>query len=276
MPSIRAARRLPDPCAAPVPCSLAAVVTAIGSDGFAAALLRHLDGLIGAHACTLYRAAGHGLREIGAAGAAAAPPHGLWRLMLQAGVPGPQLDILPAAASADPAMRGRILLRGGTAASGCCAVIVPAPRDRPLQDGEVGALRQGAALLVSLIAKHAELVERRPNLPPALSSLPEIQDCILAATDLSRREAEVCARALYGMTSIGIALDLGIGKESVMTYRKRAYQRLGIGSQRELLMRYLALWSDADRGGEETAARPSPTAGLLSPGRRTATRPAAA
>ena len=31
---------------------------------------------------------------------------------------------------------------------------------------------------------------------------------------------------------------------ALMTYRKRAYQRLGIGSQRELLMWYLTLWSD--------------------------------
>ena len=28
-----------------------------------------------------------------------------------------------------------------------------------------------------------------------------------------------------------------------MTYRRRAYQRLTIGSQRELLMWYLALWT---------------------------------
>src|SRR5207248_737958 len=92
-------------------------------------------------------------------------------------------------------------------------------------------------------AQHIEIQVGKPNLTPALTSLDEIQKCIRSATDLSRREAEVCARLLYGYSHCGIALDLGIGKETVMTYRKRSYQRLGIGSPRELLMWYLALWS---------------------------------
>ena len=48
---------------------------------------------------------------------------------------------------------------------------------------------------------------------------------------------------LYGLSTVGIALDLEIGEESVKTYRKRAYQRLRIGTERELLTWYLALWS---------------------------------
>jgi DNA-binding CsgD family transcriptional regulator len=51
---------------------------------------------------------------------------------------------------------------------------------------------------------------------------------------LTTREVEVCARALLGMTVEGTALDLGIACTSVATYRKRAYQRLGISSQNEL------------------------------------------
>jgi DNA-binding CsgD family transcriptional regulator len=112
-----------------------------------------------------------------------------------------------------------------------------------LSDSEIEGLRAIADLLIALIARHVDLSLSRPNLTPALTSLEEIYNCVVAATDLSRREGEVCARILYGLSSCGIALDLGIGKESVMTYRKRAYQRLGIGSQRELLMWYLGLWS---------------------------------
>jgi len=52
-----------------------------------------------------------------------------------------------------------------------------------------------------------------------------------------------CSRILYGLSSIGISLDLGAGEESAKTYRKRAYQRLRIGSERELLHWYLAQWS---------------------------------
>lgn len=51
---------------------------------------------------------------------------------------------------------------------------------------------------------------------------------------LTAREIEVCARALLGMTVEGTGLDLGIATTTVATYRKRAYQRLGISSQNEL------------------------------------------
>src|SRR5262249_55197346 len=94
------------------------------------------------------------------------------------------------------------------------------------------------------------------RLAPALSSLPAISQCLHDAGELSQRETDVCARILYGLSYYGIALDLGIGKESVMTYRKRAYKRLGIGSQRELLIWYLARWSSrAEVTPSITAAR---------------------
>lgn len=51
---------------------------------------------------------------------------------------------------------------------------------------------------------------------------------------LTRREQQVCARATVGMSVEATALDLGIAKTSVMTYRKRSYQRLGITSVHEL------------------------------------------
>jgi DNA-binding CsgD family transcriptional regulator len=48
------------------------------------------------------------------------------------------------------------------------------------------------------------------------------------------------------MSHLGIALDLNVGEETVKTYKNRAYQKLGIGSQRELLMWYLSLWNPFD------------------------------
>jgi len=100
-----------------------------------------------------------------------------------------------------------------------------------------------SGLLVSLLAKHAEILAHRPNPALALATLEEIEGCVSAMTDLPRREGEVCARVLYGMSTAGIAVDLGVGEESVKTYRKRAYQRLRMGSERELLNWYLGLWS---------------------------------
>lgn len=61
---------------------------------------------------------------------------------------------------------------------------------------------------------------------------------------LTTREREVCERIVLGYTSIGIGLDLAIGLSSVLTYRKRAYDKLGISSQNELF----ALCLDAARG----------------------------
>jgi DNA-binding CsgD family transcriptional regulator len=51
---------------------------------------------------------------------------------------------------------------------------------------------------------------------------------------LTAREREVCERVILGYTSIGIGLDLEIALSSVHTYRKRAYEKLGIGTQNEL------------------------------------------
>jgi DNA-binding CsgD family transcriptional regulator len=55
---------------------------------------------------------------------------------------------------------------------------------------------------------------------------------------LTPREREVLARVMLGMTSQGIALDLGVGLNTVLTYRKRGYARLGVTGQAELF----ALW----------------------------------
>ncbi|HET8696195.1 MAG TPA: helix-turn-helix transcriptional regulator [Gammaproteobacteria bacterium] len=51
---------------------------------------------------------------------------------------------------------------------------------------------------------------------------------------LTRRERQVCARAAMGMSVEATARDLRIGKTSVLTYRQRAYQRLGVASPFEL------------------------------------------
>ena len=51
---------------------------------------------------------------------------------------------------------------------------------------------------------------------------------------LTAREKDVCRRILDGFSSEAIAGELGIALNSVFTYRKRAYEKLGIASQNEL------------------------------------------
>jgi len=100
-----------------------------------------------------------------------------------------------------------------------------------------------AGMLMSILAKHLEVRRDHASLGQALTVLGDIEDCITGTMLLPRREAQVCSRILYGLSSAGIALHLDVSEETVKTYRKRAYQRLGIGSERELLNWYLRLWS---------------------------------
>ena len=55
------------------------------------------------------------------------------------------------------------------------------------------------------------------------------------APSLPARELDVCVSIVNGVTSEGIALALNVSIDTVFTYRKRAYARLGISSQNELV-----------------------------------------
>lgn len=61
--------------------------------------------------------------------------------------------------------------------------------------------------------------------------------------DLTPREQDVCRRILSGFSSEAISQSLGISLHSILTYRKRAYERLGISSQSELFAIVLRLLS---------------------------------
>ena len=51
---------------------------------------------------------------------------------------------------------------------------------------------------------------------------------------LTRRERDVCIAILLELSSECIARELAISLNSVLTYRRRAYQRLYVTSQNEL------------------------------------------
>ena len=51
---------------------------------------------------------------------------------------------------------------------------------------------------------------------------------------LTRRERQICARAAIGLSVEATAIELGIAKTSVVTFRQRAYRRLGVTSPFEL------------------------------------------
>jgi DNA-binding CsgD family transcriptional regulator len=89
----------------------------------------------------------------------------------------------------------------------------------PFGAAELQAIDTQAPLLAALALERIEALATRLH---------------AVGSTLTQRERAVLARVLAGMTSEGIALDLGIGLASVLTYRKRAYARLGVTSQAEL------------------------------------------
>jgi DNA-binding CsgD family transcriptional regulator len=138
-------------------------------------------------------------------------------------------------------IRERLLLCGDVAAAGFGLSILRSEHAGAFLADEISRLQEIGPVLLSVIAKHAR-VRRKEDASLALTSLEEIEEQIRRAPQqFSCREAQVCARILYGLTTGGIAVDLDIGEETVVTYRKRAYSRLRIGSHRELLLWYLAL-----------------------------------
>jgi DNA-binding CsgD family transcriptional regulator len=89
-----------------------------------------------------------------------------------------------------------------------------------------------ADLLVSLLKRHdAAGISTSDDLTPQLF----LNRLRLVEPGIPDREAEVCTAIMLGMTSEAIALKLGISVNTVLTYRKRAYGRLNISCQNELM-----------------------------------------
>lgn len=143
-------------------------------------------------------------------------------------------------------IRERVLL-SGQSERGTVAVSILRTEERgPFSGKEITRLTDMAGVILSVLERHCDMQWQSRRMASALSSLSEIEACCSTAPDhMPRREIEVCSRILYGLSTVGIALDLDISEETVQTYRKRIYQRLAIASHRELLLWYIAIWSDA-------------------------------
>jgi DNA-binding CsgD family transcriptional regulator len=97
--------------------------------------------------------------------------------------------------------------------------------------GEIHALVGLACLMLPMIPLH-----RERHAEVAQLSVAELEQRFARRfASLTARERQVCARAAAGLDVAATALELGIGKSSVLTYRQRAYQRLSVASPVELL-----------------------------------------
>jgi len=248
--------------------ALPALVGAIGENCFGPVLARYLNELCGAFHFAAFRFDKGELREVAACcvepertardRVESYVSQGWWKhdpamneVRRSAGVHGPRVihvdfsDSGYAAmrTSVYPHVRDRLLLCGHGSHADFGLSLVRADTQTPFAPDAIEMVANSAELLMALLSKHAHVCQRRPSLAQAITDLPQIENCILATGTLPRREAEVSARILYGMSTAGIALDLCVSEETIKTYRKRAYQRLAIGSERELLAWYLAHWS---------------------------------
>jgi DNA-binding CsgD family transcriptional regulator len=250
--------------------NLLAVIDAIGEPSFGAALLSLLRESYGADQCAVFLLTGNEPREIASSsfdGTDIAHRRAnkyvqlnlwrrdpamseAWRNAIDAA---PRLVKLNVRTLADRQLRThiyrrvteRLLLFGPTAFGTVALSIVKSGAGTTLSKHAAENILQFAPTLLSLLGKHSMLVIRKRNLCGALSSLTEIEEIIAQSPEqLPRREAQVCARILFGISTIGMALDLGIGEETVTTYRKRVYLRLGIATQRELMGWYIGRWSE--------------------------------
>lgn len=137
-------------------------------------------------------------------------------------------------------IRDRIVLCAGTAGS---AIVLSVLRQDPcgeFSEEEISRICQDGETIMSIIFKHLDFAKRKSTMGTALSSLAMIVTTLASLPmQLSAREAGVCARILYGMSAAEISEELNVGLASVVTYRKRAYQKLNIGTHHELLMWYI-------------------------------------
>ncbi len=106
------------------------------------------------------------------------------------------------------------------------------------QDGfasaEVAAFAGVAPLLITAVDRHVEwnAVAPRPTQP--------LRDALLAhCAALTARELDVCERLLRGLSYDGIAADMGLSVATVKTYRRRAFERMGLHFKSELYARFV-------------------------------------
>lgn len=103
-----------------------------------------------------------------------------------------------------------------------------------------------APAVAAAVARHLE--GEAPGTPPAGGDLGVLFARRPELAALTAREREVCLRILAGQSSEAISTDLGISIHSTLTYRRRAYERLGISSQNELFALVLRLLTSAEVG----------------------------
>lgn len=102
------------------------------------------------------------------------------------------------------------------------------------QRADFDRLQLTCDFLSALIERHATLVE-----PSHACTVEQLEGLLQAVqpqlrAGLSPRELETCSRVVLGYSSEAIAIDLGVSVHSAITFRKRAFAKIGIATAQEL------------------------------------------
>lgn len=123
---------------------------------------------------------------------------------------------------------------------------------------QVAALNRASPKVVAAITRHCQLIlEARSRHRSDGAGLLAQAFARPPLDALTSRERDVCMNILQGLSSEAIAGKLGISLNSVLTYRRRAYQRLGITSQSELFSLVMAQVTIDHRAALRTISSPS-------------------
>ena len=96
-------------------------------------------------------------------------------------------------------------------------------RQAPARSRAAAVLQRHGATLISLAHRHAQLVTAAPAVP------------IDPLDSLSPREREIARLLREGLTVKQSAARLGLSPATVVTYKQRAYEKLGVGNLKQLL-----------------------------------------
>jgi DNA-binding CsgD family transcriptional regulator len=227
-----------------------AIVRSVGSDNFAKALLRAVDAILPTSYCSIFQVAREETTMVDVAGANS----------LQSGVDQARLYLDSKFYNDDPIWRehcdadmdGLLMIRSAaeihseTHRSLCyeaigvaqrCSLIFPSGASgriavsfyctRNFVPAELDLLQGLSKLLGAALAQHIAInVERSPAAQAR---------AFLSKFNLTIREEQILLLALRGLTNKVIAKQLDLQPSTVVSYRDRAYHRLGIGRHADMV-----------------------------------------
>jgi len=128
--------------------------------------------------------------------------------------------------------RAGIAERLSLCATGAPGLLASGYRTRaagPFAAADIERLERFAPLLTSALRRHVELTGG-----PAPGGSDLVRALLAAGHGLTAREAEVVAGLAQGVQQSEIATRAGLALSSIVTYRRRAYRKLGISDRRQL------------------------------------------